>query len=351
MIRVGIVNPETWDFFHEPYAFLRANYTTSVFKPRLPRVPVFRERIERNLLHHDLKSFLRQNDVVFFEWSSSLLALATSIPKSCAIVTRLHRWELYSWADRINWKAVDQIILVSEAKRREFLARFPEQTQKTHVLPACVSLQQFGFVEKPFSWRIGTLCHLSPRKRIYDLILNFSDLVQILPSLRLHIAGDPDPAHVDYYSSLHSLVDKLSLNGLVQFDGYVAKSWEWYPKIDIFISNSFSEGLQVAPMEAMASGCYTLSHHWDGAEELLPENCLYVTGNHLQDKIVSFCGLTDFQKERERIRMRDLAVERFDIERANQQIGEIIEQSARMQRAGRAGAKTAAIVGSNRSVL
>ena len=142
----------------------------------------FHTRINNALLRNDMQSFLAANDVVFFEWASELLALASHLPKRCPIVTRLHRYELYQWADRINWDAVDRIILVSEAKRREFVARFPQQAQKIAVIPVGVDLQKFGYCDRAFDAgagsNIGILCHLAPRKRVYELILAFSELAQ-----------------------------------------------------------------------------------------------------------------------------------------------------------------------------
>jgi glycosyltransferase involved in cell wall biosynthesis len=328
MTRLGIVNPETWDFLHVVHEFLAKRYVTSVFEPRTVEIPIFRERTERYLLRHDMDRLLRSNDVVFFEWASHLLALATLRPKVCPIITRLHRWELYSWAHRINWDAVDCIILVSEAKREEFLKQFPSQSAKTRVIPACVSLSRFSYADKEFSGEIGTLCHLIPRKRVYDLILLFSELLEDDPSLRLHIAGDPQSDHLDYYGSLQYLVDRLSLREKVIFHGFIDKPWEWYPQIDIFISHSYSEGMQVAPMEAMASGCYTLSHHWMGAEELLPADCLYVGNRELKKKVLSFIRASREEKLAQRNRMRGEAVRRFDIQQACMQIAEIIDVAA-----------------------
>jgi glycosyltransferase involved in cell wall biosynthesis len=327
MIRLGIVNPETWEFFHVLHTFLSKRYITSVFKPRIPGIPIFRERAERFLLQRDLDQLFRDNDAVFFEWASDLLALATRRPKIGPIITRLHRWELYAWAHRVNWEAVDYIILVSEAKREEFLKQFPSQAAKTRVIPACVPLSRFSYTDKEFSGDIGTLCHLIPRKRIYDLILLFAELLEDDPSLHLHIAGDVHAEHLDYHSSLQHLVDRLSLRPKVTFHGFVDKPWEWYPRIDIFISHSYSEGMQVAPMEAMASGCYTLSHHWQGAEELLPPDCIYVGNRELKEKILSFICASREEKQAQRIRMHREAVKRFDIERACLQIAEIIDMA------------------------
>jgi glycosyltransferase involved in cell wall biosynthesis len=328
-LRLGVVNPETWDFFNELFEFFRSRYETSLFTKRETSLPIFRSRLEARRLRRDLGRFLRGHDVVFFEWASDMLALATSLPKSAAIVTRLHRWELYAWADAVDWNAVDRVILVSEAKREEFLKRFPEQESKVTVVPESIDLRRFPFTERHFSGSIGTLCHIRPRKRVYDLVLTFADLLKADPSLRLHIGGNPVPDQMDYYHALRNIVRRLSIEDSVVFDGFVERPWEWYPKIDIFVSNSYSEGLQVSPMEAMASGCYTLSHRWDGADELLPEDCLYGTNGELSEKILAYCGMSDEAREQVRGRLRRIAAEKFNIEVNKLRIGELVEGLAR----------------------
>jgi glycosyltransferase involved in cell wall biosynthesis len=329
MIRLGIVNAETWDFMSNLYPFLAATHETTVFAPSTWRAPVFRERISRHQLRRNLSGFMRNHDVVFFEWASELLAQASRLPKTCPIVTRLHRYELYAWADRVNWEAVDRIILVSEAKRCAFVGRYPAQARKTRVVPVGISVGQFDRARSPFSGSLGTLCHLTPRKRVYDLILTTAPVLERHPGFHLHIGGDAEAAHRDYDDALRHLVERLRLQSRVTFHGPVAKPWEWFAGIDVFISNSYSEGLQVAPMEAMASGCYTLAHEWDGADELLPPECLYLTADALVDKIERFCGLSEEDKDTERRAMRAISVERFDARRVNDRIGRIIESCVR----------------------
>lgn len=328
-LRLGFVNAETWQFLTELHASLAARHRVSVFHQRETRSPLFRERIARHRLRRDLESYLSAHDAVFFEWASELLAQATRLPKRCAIITRLHRYELYAWARRIEWDAVDAIILVSEAKRREFVRLFPQQAHKTHVVPVGVSLRRFQFAQRRHSNAIGTLCNLSPRKRVYELVLAFSDLLHRLPSVRLFIGGGPDPGHMDYYEALGHLVKRLGLESVVTFDGAIAEPWAWYPKIDVFVSNSYSEGLQVAPMEAMASGCYTLAHEWAGADELLPRDNRYVTHAELLDKLERYYRVSDAERGKEQRRMRALAAERFDVEKATTVIDRIIRQCVR----------------------
>jgi glycosyltransferase involved in cell wall biosynthesis len=328
-LHLGVAIHETWSFFHEVYADLAAHFQTSLFEPRLSRFPFFKERMNRNLFERDLARFLSANQVIFFEWASDWLAAASHLPKRSAVVCRLHRYELYQWADAVNWDGVDRVILVSEAKRREFAARFPAQAGKTAVVPEAISLSRFQPLDRPFGGDLGILCHLSPRKRVYELILAFSELAPRSAKFHLHIGGGPHPRFPDYPYVLKDLVSRLGLQDRVTFYGDVKDPEAWYRRIDIFISNSYSEGLQVSPMEAIASGCYCLSHCWDGAGELLPGENLYLTDQQLVEKVLAFSQAAAPLRRRMRERLRGLIVENFNVDRTKLRIRQLIEQTGR----------------------
>jgi glycosyltransferase involved in cell wall biosynthesis len=327
-MRLGVAIKETWGFFNEIYADFQQRYDVSVFQKRVWKLPIFNLRVNDWLYRHDLEQFMSRNDVVFFEWASELLVMASHMPKASGIVARLHRYEMYQWVNRVNWEVVDKIILVSHAKKKEFLERFPAQAGKIVVSGPSTSLDRFTPHPKAFHGDIGILCHLTPRKRVYDLILVFYELIKQGCDLHLHIAGGMDPAFEDYYYALHSIVEDLGLGDRVTFYGNVEDTWNWYRKIDIFISNSYSEGLQVAPMEAMASGCYSLSHRWRGANELLPEENLYFTQEELIQKILRYCGLSDAEKLEQKKFMRELAEKNFDMSQTIQQVVQAIDEVA-----------------------
>jgi glycosyltransferase involved in cell wall biosynthesis len=327
-MRLGVANEETWGFFDDIFNDFQERYDVSVFKQRWWKLPLLDSRVNRSLYRHDLKKFLMSNDVVFFEWASGLLASASRLPKTCGIVTRLHRYEMYQWAHQVNWDVVDKIILVSHAKKDEFIGRFPSQADKIVVSSPSVSLEEFVPQPKAFNGDIGILCHLTPRKRVYELILTFHELLQQKDDLHLHIGGGLNPAYEDYYCALHSIVADLGIQEKVTFYGNVKDRPHWYRNIDIFISNSYSEGLQVAPMEAMASGCYCLAHRWRGADELLPREYLYYTDIELRDKILRYCGTNDAEKLEQKEYMRTLACEKFDINETIRQIAQAIDDVA-----------------------
>ena len=331
-MKIGIAIEETWDFLHEIFEDLSTHHEVKIFQRPSTNWPIFRERRERALFKRELIRFLQENDVVFFEWASELLSAASKLPKTCGIVTRIHRYEMYQWVDKINWETVDKVILVSEAKKSEFTQKFPRLDDKTTVIYEAVSLDKFPFQPKAYSGDIGILCHLTPRKRIYELILDFYELIKINPSFHLHIGGDPHHSHLDYLASMHSLVHELNIENQVTFYGPVTDTPNWYQKIDIFISNAYSEGLQVALLEAMASGCYALSHHWAGVDELLPAENLYFTGKELQQGILTFAEKSAEDKLDLRRQMRKLVENQSDVDQNKIKIREIIETAGSHQK-------------------
>ena len=270
-LKLGIVNTESWAFFNEIYRDLQAHHETSLYAPRQVAAPLFQQRIERFVHKQYLQRFLASNQVVFFEWASGMLSAATQQPKTCRIIARLHRYELYQWAAHVDWQKVDRLIVVSEAKRREFTQRFPSQASKLVVIPEAIALDRFSYRQKDFTGQIGILCHLSPRKRVYELILAFHELLRRGNRLHLHIGGSGHSRYPDYEPALHALVETLKITDDVTFHGKITDPESWYSRIDVFVSNSYSEGLQVSPMEAIASGCLCVSHAWPGSNELLPQ--------------------------------------------------------------------------------
>lgn len=324
-MKIGIINNETWAFFREIYDLFQQNHQVELFKPRAVNVPILKQRFLRYQYQRDMDQFARSNQVLFFEWASESLANFSFRPKQNGIVARLHRYELYQWADKINWQNVDQLIVVSQAKKKEITNDFPQLENKVIVITEAVNLTHFKFKPQPFRKQIGTLCHLSPRKRVYELILAFEESKLYQQGFTLHIGGGKHPKFGDYYAAIHQMVNHLGLQKAVQFYEHVEDAKAWYENIDIFISNSYSEGLQVSPMEAIASGCYCLSHHWDGADELLPTENLFMTGLEMNQKIKDYAALAPDQQLQKIKELRNRVSHHFDINKISAEILSIVE--------------------------
>jgi hypothetical protein len=147
---VGVLVGEggNWQFFQEIFADLARRYETRLYEEKVYRTPLLYGRLNRWAYRRRIRSLLRHSDLCFFEWASELLAAATHMPKYCPVVTRLHAFELYAWAPRINWERVDKIIVVSEAMARQFIARHPDCAGKT---------------SRRLQWRVATAIHPGAR--------------------------------------------------------------------------------------------------------------------------------------------------------------------------------------------
>lgn len=319
-MRVGIAINDTWAYFNDIFEMMKTRYITSVFNPKTITTPLLHERINRKYYRNQLNQLLATNQVVFFEWAGEYLAQATALPKQCGIVSRLHRYELYHWAEHISWEKVDRLILVSHAKEAEIVSEFPELNGKTSVIFEGINLTRFPFQPKPFQKRLGILGHLTPRKRVYELILAFKEFNLSTEGFSLHVGGGEHPRFKDYYQSIQALIISLELEESVRMYNHVDSPQEWFSEVDIFISNSYSEGLQISPMEAMASGCYCLSHAWPGSQELLPADNIFITNSQLISKIHSFASLTPEQQLNSITNLRSVVENNFDLEKISEKI-------------------------------
>ncbi|MEM8861681.1 MAG: glycosyltransferase family 4 protein [Chloroflexota bacterium] len=325
-MKLGVAIEDTWDFFHEIYADFQANHDVSLYQRRKTKSPIFYDRINQHYFKQDIAALMAANDLVFFEWASHLLAAASHMPKTCKIVTRLHRFELNEWADKVNWENVDLLIVVCQTKKDEVLARFPQLEGKVEVVYGAVDTQKFAPINKPYGGDIGILCHMTPRKRVYELILTLYDTLKLNANLKLHVAGGMHVAHRDYYESLVYLVDQLGMQDCVKFYGHVDSPKKWFENVDVLISNGYSEGLQVSPMEAMSCGRYVLSHFWSGADEMLPEEYLYFTNGELGEMLLSYHQTSADYKQEQSEFMRNRVLKNFDIWKNRLEIRQLIEE-------------------------
>ncbi|MFB3903309.1 MAG: glycosyltransferase family 4 protein [Acidobacteriota bacterium] len=330
MTRLGVFVGEKgkWGFFRHIFDDLNKHYETRVFREKAYNVPLLYGRLNRWAYRHGIRSTLRGSDLSFFEWASELLVPASHMPRYCPIVTRLHSYEINFWADQINWNQVDKVILVSRAMQYKFTQRFPEHAHKTTVVYNGVPLDKFR--RRPlrdFRFNLGMLCRLHPIKRVYEMVLLVYKLKQRGLRPHLHVGGGRAESRYfdDYFLATRRAIEKLGLSADVTLHDEVEDTARWLRDIDIFVSNSYWEGQQVALLEAMAAGCYSLSHFWDGAEEILPPESIYITEDELLEKIVAYCEQREEERHQRQAQMETIAHEKFDAERQKAQIREIIE--------------------------
>jgi len=301
-LKVGVV-ANNMNFFKEIADYLSQIFSVNIFEPNEPRWLRFSPPKFRRLYRlRQIERFMSHNDVCFFEWAGRYLIQATSVRKKSKIVARLHGYEAYTNINKIEWSRVDRLILVSRAMEKIVLDMEPSLSGKSIVIRNYVDFGKFCPTRLELGLPrdnkvvIGTLGYIVPRKRIYDLILQFTKLVRRKTDVtfRLRIAGKPgaSASGCPYYSTMvRELPQRLGIEQYVTFDGWVEDRVAWYKGIDVFVSNSYHEATHVAMLEAIASGCYPLAHFWRGAEEFIPRECIFVNGDELVAKILEFASL------------------------------------------------------------
>jgi glycosyltransferase involved in cell wall biosynthesis len=315
-MKLGIIyDDDPKIFLADLLEYWQEHYEVEVYDFNPIEFPVAKGRINPLLHRFSLQSFLNRQDIVFFEWVGENLVLASQLPHKAKIIARLHSWELFHHAKRVNWQAVDRIILVSQAMEQKFHQMYPGNEGKTAVLPAGKSLTHFVPQPHEFSGKLAMMGNILPIKRVYEMVLALAVLREADPRYTLHLAGklDQEFNNQRYYASVLSLVEKLGLREYVFFYGWVDPA-QWLPQMDIFISNSYWEGQQNALIEAMAAGCYCLSHFWDGAEEILPQENLYTTEANLVKKILAYIALSEEEKEHCQNQIRAIAIEKYSLQ-------------------------------------
>jgi len=329
-LRIGLVVDGGDQFILPIEAELRKRYRVTRFAPRFIRAPVVGTSVNKVLLHLQLQRFLRAHDVVFFEWAGSLLVKATHMPKLCPIVTRLHSVEVATAADRIDWSKVDATIVVSQHMKRRLLDVANVPPSPLHVINYGMDLRRFRPTPRAFQSRVGMVCRVVPLKRVYEAVLCLHELRRQGHPFTLHVAGHlGDDRAPRYPLALRSLVEKLELSDAVRFYGQVPDPSQFYADIDVFLSNSYWEGQQNALLEAMASGCYCLSHCWAGAEEVLPAENIFTTDADLRAKLLAYAALPEPEKQAAQAQMRAIAEERFDERRMVREILDLVESVSR----------------------
>lgn len=114
----------------------------------------------------------------------------------------------------------------------------------------------------------GSIGRLSPEKGFGDSIRLFKELVDSAPhrDVRYVIVGEGTQRNRD---NLQSLINGYQLSDKIFLYDFTDRPWEIYPSLDVFLMPSRNEGLPLALLEAMASGCCPIAMGVGGIPEVL----------------------------------------------------------------------------------
>ena len=174
--------------------------------------------------------------------------------------------------------AAAAVVCVSDFTRGQlYLQAPPEVWPRAHVLRCGIDLAAWRFATRsrqegpPTIIAIG---RLSPEKGFAVLLEAMACLRDALVPARLVLVGDgPERARIEADIARHGLADCVTLTGELAPEAVRARLCE----ADIFCLPSFSEGLPVSIMEAMAAGVPVVSTWIAGIPELAENDVTAMT--------------------------------------------------------------------------
>lgn len=220
--------------------------------------------------------------------------------------------------------------VVSVSKRIKLKLAGSQESIAHEVIPCGIPLEDFKISEEKtnsISW-IGRI--EEEQKRVSDIIKIANQLNQEVQNWEMHVFGDGGP--------LESLKSEAIVNKLetkLKFHGWTP-AHEISTRLSsskILLQTSNFEGMSVAVMEALASGCIIVSSKVSGVEDLVDDPLaqdlvyLYATGNIEEAKKKIIHALSDDYPDRPK-RARELAEKHFGIAsclRAYQQFGNSLQ--------------------------
>lgn len=160
-------------------------------------------------------------------------------------------------------KKSDQIIAVSQNIEKKVKKLFPNH--KTRVIFVGYNQELFSKSQNQYSQDLVYVGRLIKSKGIYDLVDIFSKLKSKYPNIKLNIIGEgPEEDALKKYISEKNLRD-IHLVGAVMHSKLSKKM----SSSGIFIFPSYSEGLPVALVEAMALGKVIVTRSFEGVDRLI----------------------------------------------------------------------------------
>ncbi|HEX7151146.1 MAG TPA: N-acetyl-alpha-D-glucosaminyl L-malate synthase BshA [Thermoanaerobaculia bacterium] len=254
------------------------------------------------------------------------------------VVTTLHGTDItlvgrdpsYLPITKFGIEVSDGVTAVSQWLKRETAQNFATD-KAIEVIPNFVDPQRFRRTDQAYCRQFGApgdklLCHVSnfrPVKRIMDVVEVFERVAREVPSRLLMVGDGPDRSRAEAYCRDHGLRDR------VIFIGSVPNLEEIVGSTDLFLLPSDAESFGMAALEALACEVPVIATRAGGLPEVVDDG---ETGFLLP--VADVDGMAaraieilrdDALRKKMGARGRELAIERFDVNRIVPKYRELYE--------------------------
>ena len=220
------------------------------------------------LTEHGIYTNERKIEILQAEWLGTQKA-RLSLKQDLGFLRKF--WiNLFLALGKIAYDHTDRIFTLYGGNK-ELQVEYGADPATVEIIPNGVHLKRLSAERPPLAERefprIGFVGRVVPIKDVKTLILAFRQVSQVLPTARLEIMG-PTEEDVAYFQECENLVKLLGLGDQVTFHGRV-NVVEWFPKVDIQVLTSISEGQPLVILEGYCSGLPCVASDVGSCRELL----------------------------------------------------------------------------------
>jgi glycosyltransferase involved in cell wall biosynthesis len=157
------------------------------------------------------------------------------------------------------------VICVSDAVA-EVASSLGAETERVYVVPNAVDLERFDADPETFDKTLVYIGRLVSNNGPSDLVQAVPDIVNAHPETSVHIVGSGT-----LQASLQKSIASLGIEDTVSVHGFVDDITEIYEIADVFCRPSYSEGLPLTLIEAMATYTVPVVTPVAGSKEVITE--------------------------------------------------------------------------------
>lgn len=83
--------------------------------------------------------------------------------------------------------------------------------------------------------------------------------------------------------------------------------------------------MQTSLVEPMATECCCLAHFWDGVEEALPPDNIYISDTDLKQKLISYSQLADSERTKRKNQLIEIVCQKLNLANTKALLREVID--------------------------
>ncbi len=205
----------------------------------------------------DLHMIAGQLDLDFAHRPGVMVNRVVRNLKHPALLERFFRWMAFKHVNRF---------FVPGHRARQWLLSAGVSAGRIHILHSAVDVNRFAPSSVPRDIDVLIVANLHPRKRPELTIQILEQVLAARPESRFVWIGD---GYIR--DQVHEWVKASPIRDAVEMVGHTDDVVRYYQRSKLFLLNSVSEGLSLATMEAMASGCVPVAADVGDMPEVVKE--------------------------------------------------------------------------------